>query len=383
MTDASRGNAHELTMSQTCSSLHAVDSCLADLYARAIEQQGALPTLKTVLLNLVIRAADPALEASAQDFAARVLTRVSSRVIVADRASSDQPEGATVSVVCGVTERGDKRLCGEVIQIHASQGAIIGGVMPLLLRDVPVYLWMLGDIASGHEDAADLLQVASHLIVDSRQAVQLAHTMKDTEWLRRAFGGPRVVQDLAWVSLHNWREAAASLFDPPAARESLADLSEITVSYLGSEDAALPPSLPLLLGCWLIGQLGLTIQGAFHSRDEGYRIDAARGDQPVPVRLIPDGSDGPGLLSVVIKCGSDAFTVKRGSDSKLDLASVHNGEHSELGSVDAPDEDDVALVVSVLRSYGTDRVFERVLELAITAIDQFLLVDERSAKIRL
>ncbi len=374
----------EPAISQNCTSLKDVDACLTDLYARAVEQEGAVPTFKTVLLNLVVRAADVSLEKTAEEDATRVLTSVSSRVIVADRATSEHPEGANVSVVCGITKRGDKRLCGEVIRVHASEGSMIGGVMPLLLADVPVYLWMLGDIATGHEDAADLLQVANHVIVDSRAAVDLGHTFRDIEWLRRAYGGRRVVQDLAWASLHDWREAVASHFDSPAARRRLPGVTEITVRYSGPADTTLPQSLPLLFGCWLIERLGLTIHGAFHSRDEGFRLDVAREDHQATVRLISDSSaETQRLSSVVIKCGDDAvFTTDAGSDGQLQLTDECDGERGE-STAELTDEDDVALVVRVLRSYRGGHVFNSVLEVVLKAISQFLLADESSARIRL
>lgn len=374
----------ESTISQSCTSLKDVDLCLEDLYARAVQQEGAVPTLKTVLLNLVVYAADPSLEDVAEEKATRVLTKVVSRAIVVDRATSEHPGGANVSVVCGITDRGDKRLCGEVIRVHVSEGAMIGGVMPLLLADVPVYLWMLGDVATGHEGAADLLQVADHVIADSRGSTHIGHTFGGMEWLRRAYGGRRVVQDLAWVSVNDWREAIARHFDAPAARRRLADVAEINVRYAGPIDAPLPDSAPLLFGCWLIERLGFVIHGAFHSRDRGFRLDVARADHRATVRLVPDGdAETRRLLSAAIKCGDDAvFTTELVSDGRLKLTDECDGGRSE-SVAELADEDDVALVVRVLRAYRRDTVFERALDTALKAISQFQLADESSARIRL
>ena len=63
-------------------------------------------------------------------------------VIVRADDSADARPGATVSAVCGITKRGDRRLCGEIIRLRAPAGSDTTGMaLPLLAPDVPFYLW--------------------------------------------------------------------------------------------------------------------------------------------------------------------------------------------------------------------------------------------------
>lgn len=370
-------------------SLQGVDSCLSDLYSRAIEQQDAVPTVKSVLLNLVIYVADPKLADSAEEQASQVLSAVACRAIVADLASPERSEGASVSVICGISERGDKRLCGEVIRLYAPPGSVTGAVMPLLLPDVPVYLWVMGEIPTQSEDFTDLLRVASHVIVDTRLAEGVGQSLRAVERLRKGNGGRRIVQDLAWVSLHSWREATAQHFDPPAIRHYLTQVTDVNVDYSGSSKTPLPDSAPLLFASWFMDRVGLAVKGAFHSRDEGFRIDAVRDESSAIVRVVPKDSDRNvgQLFSAEIRCGSGdteaQFVTQRMSDTELSLTQECREVCLPPKEIEEPVYDDAALVTKALNIYRRDHSYEQALHVALRIIDNVELADERSVYFRL
>ena len=379
----------ETAVSERVDSLTKVDSCLSELYTRAIEQEGAVPTSKAVLLNLVVYAADAELAKKAAESASEILATLSCRTIIAGLSSTEEPEGASLSLVCGISDRGDKRLCGEVIRLFAPPGSVTGAVMPLLIPDVPVYLWVRGEIPPERDDFADLLRVASHVIVDSRTGSDSARNLRSSERLSMVEGGRRVLHDLAWFSILNWREATARHFDAPAVRHYLEQIAEVTIRYSGSADVAVPDSPPVLFAAWLMERTRIAGSDVFRSRDEGFRIDAKQGGRSVLLRLIPDGLDsGAGeLRSVVMVCGdaerSGVFTTEAAGDGQLLLSEDCQDVCLPPKAIGASAVSDAALATAALTSYRRDRVFGRALEGALVLVGQMELADERSARFRL
>ena len=379
----------ETAVSERVERLAQVDSRLSELYTRAIEQEGAVPTIKAVLLNLVIYLADVGLAEVAAQSANEILAAISCRAIIVGLSSTLDPEGASLSLVCGISDRGDKRLCGEVIRLNAPTGSVTGAVMPLLIPDVPVYLWVWGEIPPERDDFADLLRVASHVIVDSRTGPDAGKNLRSSERLCLAEGGRRILHDLAWFSLVKWREATAQHFDPPVVRQYLENITEITIRYSGVGDIMVPESPPLLFVSWLMERTRVVSREVFHSRDEGFRIDAKQRDHAVLLRLIPDGSDsGAGeLRSVTIECGdgedTGAFITEAVGSEQLLLSEDCKSICLPPKTLGASAMSDIALATAALTSYRRDTVFGRALDGALVLVGQMELADERSARFRL
>jgi len=375
-----------------CDSLSKVDSCLSDLYMRAVGEEAAAPTVKTVLFNLVVFATTEKIADRAMLDVTDILATHPCRAIVADVARSGKgEEGASVSVMCGITERGDRRLCGEIISLHAHNNgsAIVGAVMPLLIPDIPVFLWIPGDVPRESEEFNDFVRASSHLIFDSRAFTDLGQGDKLVRRLGSADGSNRIVQDLAWISLMPWRELTAQHFDAPSTRPYLSRITQVTVRYASGERSDLPASAPLLLALWLMERTQMRFISAFRSRDQGFRIAAEQGDHDVELRFIPEVSGfGPGrLISVRIQCGTEegsaTFTTQGISENELTLTEECVGVCLPPKLLELPAQDESALAGQALDSYRRDRVFEQVLDVALAVIDYLEAADEKLLRLRL
>lgn len=382
-------NEKQIAVTDTCGSLSGIESCLSGLYSRAIAQERALPTVKSVLLNLIIYAEDEALAEEAMEHVSQILPSVPCRAIIAEITSSLPTEGATVSVICGISERGDRRLCGEVINVHAVRGTVTGGVMPLLVPDVPVCLWVRGDIPPENEDFNDLLRASNHVIVDSRKFADLSGGLKAMDRLRAGECGARIVQDLAWVALHPWREATARHFDPPSVRGYLGRVQSVDLSYAGSNASPFPESAPLLFAAWLIERTELRVRRIFHAKDGGFLLDVSQSESSAKLRVEAEVSSRMvgEVLSVKIECMSDdglaSFVTERASDSELALTEECREVCLPPKNLEVSSDDDASLAVQALRSYGRDRVFESALEVALRIMAQIELADENASSVRL
>jgi glucose-6-phosphate dehydrogenase assembly protein OpcA len=115
---------------------------------------------------------------------------------------------------------------------------------PLVVSDLPTLLWS----PHGHPEAVQaLLPLAQATLLDSvdepvwAEAIDRANTLSDRVY----------VVDLAWLRSTPWRERIAAMFDPPAKRQQLEEITGVTVRHHPVSGAA-----ALLICGWLGSRLG-------------------------------------------------------------------------------------------------------------------------------
>jgi len=302
--------------------------------------------IKTNLFNLVIfaghgdagaQAAGPAL----QD----LLGRRPARIITIDRAgtgreSTNGQAGAAVSGRCFPDAR-SRGVCFEEISIFG-EGLTedIGAWAPLLIRDIPVYAWVLGRPAQGSlAPVVEAAEFIDKLIVDTSAGGSPAEALDAIRALQAARLASRrsiVVSDFSWQRTRALRVAAARAFDPPEARGRLAEIREVSV-------AGLPPAEGAMFFLWLASRLGwkrvngrpagersiglprfhdsrgvrITLSGA-GARDEGARDEGARDegarDKAAPAEAALRFLHGEPLL----------LSARRAADGEILLTEVDN-----------------------------------------------------------
>jgi hypothetical protein len=165
-----------------------------------------------------------------------------------------------ISANCHLLSEG-KQVCSEEIAIVAG-GDRVARVPPLvsalLIPDMPVAVWWLGDLP--HENAEyvqALLEPADRLIVDSSAFDSPADLALVARVAQKTITAPA---DLNWIRLEEWRIATASLFDPAEMRTKLAHIRRIRIltdvmqhNYFGERIEG------LLFSSWILAQAGCLI----------------------------------------------------------------------------------------------------------------------------
>jgi glucose-6-phosphate dehydrogenase assembly protein OpcA len=174
-------------------------------------------------------------------------------------------------------------------------------VDPLLVPDLTSVVWA----PHGHEEAVDSLRrLVQVVLIDSAQQ------MNATEAIKRAADVAKdaYIVDLAWLRSTPWRERIAATFDPPAWRQSLREISGISVT--AREDSVVAGVL--LLG-WLSCRLGWQ-PSELLKQDGVYRGSAHSKRQDVTIKLYAQSDlDVPGLSGVQIETAAGAkLTLDRG-----------------------------------------------------------------------
>lgn len=229
--------------------------------------------VRACVLNLVVYAEGAQARAEVEDLLGSVFERHPCRAIVlaAERGAAEARLEAFVSTRCQLSARGSKRICGEQITIEAAGSAVetaSTAVAPLLVPDVPVFLWWK-DIPH-YEDKlfTRLAGMADRIVIDS---ASFDEPYEDLLRLSRLLQGGRLrLSDLNWGRLTSWRSLVAGFWDVSDYRASLEQITKVVIEYDPPDHsrAQVAPKAMLALG-WMAACLGWDAAGDGAALAEG------------------------------------------------------------------------------------------------------------------
>ena len=225
-------------------------------------------------------------------------------------------------------------------------------VIPLLVPDLPVFLWWTGTPPSDARHLDDLVTLADRFIVDSADFARADRTLPEIARLMRLRVG---ITDLNWARLTHWRELIAQFFDVPTLRPFLDGITGLRAGFAVDMDGRdIHPSQALLLLGWLASRLTWRPVEAIAPAEAGgllFHMERADG-AAVMVRLRPRFERG----------------LEAGDVSGVRIQAALGPRTAEFVIKRAPDEDHAtatAVVDGVVRS-------ERVVPLATLGIRELL-----------
>lgn len=331
--------------------------------------------------------------ADAAAIAARLGARYPSRSIVLDLSPGGGDRlAAEVALNCHTPGTPRPTVCCEQLRVSASGRSLArvpGLVLPLLVPDLPVYVWWSGDLPSfqpaAPEPEADVLrrlaEVADALIIDSSAMRRPTIGLRTAVALTAPLSGG--LRDLSWGRLTPWRDLVVQCFDPAPMRQALERLDRIRIRTApGAASSSADPADPiagLLLGGWVAGRLGWEPAGP--TRREGGVLRALFWREGGGLELSVEGGAGP-VLSIECTAGGAepcAVSIIRQSDGPDDMAA--GGEAGRQSSVrietrlgrgrarttaaGLPLADDTALIGAEFEVSGVDHILREALEIVL------------------
>ncbi|MDQ1611332.1 MAG: hypothetical protein QOG00_1263 [Pyrinomonadaceae bacterium] len=225
---------------------------------------------RVCVLNLIIYATREEDRAQRDELLDVVTAHTPARVLVlvADREATEAKLEAYVSPLCQEESRGGaKRVCGEQVTIEASGASVetaASALEPLVVPDVPVFLWWK-DIPHGGDKLFNrLVELSDRVVIDS---LVFDHPHEDMQQLARIIGTHRqylLASDLNWGRLTSWRNLVASFWDVADYRPHLDAIDDVLIEY-DAPDAA-PDEIAaqaLLLIGWMAAELKWQPTGEF------------------------------------------------------------------------------------------------------------------------
>ena len=342
--------------------------------AHAREQGGTVA--RASVLNLIVYADREVHARRAARSISELALRHPSRAIVvlADRGIERKAEGR-IEMFCQVPiADGARQVSYEQILVRAHgdvEDRLASAVIPLLVPDLPVFLWWTGSTPTSGRSFGDLVGLADRLIVDSSDVArpeimlpQLAHLCAQARGL---FG----LTDLNWTRLTPWREIVTSFFDVPSWRAYLDGITGVRVGFAVDMDGRdIHPSQALLFVGWLASRLGWRpLEALAPSEAGGLLFAIARRDGArIMVRVRPRFERGlaEGDLSGIRVQAATAelaeFVVKRQPDAAHQTATVIlGGERRWERTLPLKSPAIVELIGEELSIMGSDRTYEQAL----------------------
>lgn len=250
-------------------------------------------------------------------------------------------------------------------------------VVPLLVPDLPLFLWWTETPALGSAHFNELVSLASRLVVDSADFARPERTVAE---LTNACVTERrcALTDLNWTRLTPWRELLTQFFDVPAWRALLDDIDGVRISFAVDADGReIQPSQALLLVGWLASRLGWHASDHIAPSEAGghlFNLGRSTGER-VHIRLRPrfDRGLAEGDVSGI---RIDAHQGGRHTQFRIHREGGGRPHASATVTVDGavvserilplPTADVVELLGEELTILASDRVFEDALGLLVT-----------------
>lgn len=258
---------------------------------------------------------------------------------------------------------------------QSSAGVLSSVVSPLLISELPTFLWWPSGEFSNNAIFDDLAQISDRLVFDSARLGNDAHAVADYRSLIDEPTDP-TVGDFTWLRLAPWRQLTAQFFDPVDTHRSLEYIDSVTIAYAQERsDRGSGFAAALMICGWIGSRLGWEVIEPLEPRKAGgwtafmAATDSTGRAHEVQVRLTPDPTPGAkfSLRSLEIITNHDTsgtFVIQRTDHD--DLITSSETSHSPFVSrmVYSRRHSTVEMLGEELQRFGPDRVFEDAIRLA-------------------
>lgn len=334
------------------------------------------------LSNLVIYTEDEADELLIAQTIAEYIVKHPCRVILA----LARPRGAQrglESVVSAHTYSDDsgKSVTCDQITLRASGAAVkelAGAVQPLLVADLPTYIWWRGIFLTQRQLVEQFLTFADRFIYDGVSWSNLHFTVLQVADFISKYDDKVAFTNFNWSRLRPWRESVADFFDAGMYEREVWELRRVRVGFMslpGSEEGY--QFRALLIVAWLAVQLEWEpVTGRPGIEQAGLEFRDKEGG-PVDVELVMQPQSGPtsqGLQEIVLAAGSGEraheFIVEREHEERLMILRHKDGAgESVLRTVPHAESSTADLLYRELGRRVRNRVFERSFKMASKLLD--------------
>ncbi|MFQ5766503.1 MAG: glucose-6-phosphate dehydrogenase assembly protein OpcA [Acidobacteriota bacterium] len=297
---------------------------------------------------------------------------------------------AEVSAHCHRPAGTDRQVCCEQITLTAKGQAttnLNGVVTPLLVSDLPVFLWWRGEPPLEEKRYRRLVDLAHRVIIDTRLDGRSVDVLAAfSGWWResRASRWGAAPGDLNWRRLYGWREMVSSLFDAPDRRPALRNITRFELSP-GTSAAGEEMVSAFYLCGWLAAQLDWQIRPATARRVGGrfrFELDAhthvikvsmafsEEAEVPLGLELQSEWDEGSLFLEGKAVAGRNVIACRI----------LENSGPAAKREADLGEADPALLMRRELEVGGRDAVYERTLDLAGTLARLWLELDPGGMK---
>jgi len=311
---------------------------------RDVKPDDERATLRARVANLLVFVTDE----SAVDEVNEVLGELSARhpcralVMVGAEQSADRDIEMSVASFCQPSAKKTyRKLCCEQVTLNA-RGRFVAelpsAAIPLLVPDLPVFLWWSDDLNTREKIFTELADRADRVIIDSSGFADAGSRMQALAGFIRSEDEDRAaISDLNWARLTSWRALIAGCFDATPHRAALNQIVSVRIKYAANRtEAEAVASQALLIAGWLASRLDWSLAGRSSTRVKFERVEhpSVKSGRLMSVALTTQSAE-PATFEVRRSEDGDHLktTVSKGTEvHEMRISKVRNRSVAELVS---------------------------------------------------
>ncbi len=278
-----------------------------------------------------------------------------------------------------VSSSGKSAICDQITlrATGASVRELASAVQPLLVPDLPIYLWWRGVFLHHRALVEQMLTFCDRFIYDGVGWTNLHYTVLQVTDIFERYQQTVGFTNFNWSRLRPWRENLAGFFDVGMFEREIWDINHVRVEYMALPDMEEGYEFrALLYVAWMAAQLGWEpVRGVpgmeraqlqFTSR-KGALVDAEL------VKLPQSAPTAQSIQRVLIETSTDSkkllLSVERDHKDHLEILTTDGpAGHSVLRKVPHADSSLADLLHRELGRRGRNRVFEKSFKLAASLL---------------
>lgn len=304
-------------------------------------------------------------------------------VMVAEREAEDHDIEMFVSSYCQ-SSGAERHLCCEQVTLRARGRFTVelpSAVGPLLIPDLPVFLWWRAEPRLNDEVFRKLSVASDRVVFDSADFLQPYTDLFALEaLLKKERAAHTGLSDLNWARLTSWRGLLANFYDVREYRAALDKISRVRIEYVAPEsktDEIAPKAL--ILAGWLMSRLGWRIadKQEREAKERDARAVYVQKDEHeilIEFQSVERSAEMNGWIARVELSAEDpspsAFIVARSEDKRyLETQAVSGEETRASRLLIGGDKSEAELLGRELEILSHDRIYEEAVHAAVSLLE--------------
>lgn len=322
--------------------------------------------LRASVLNLIAVADDEQAQSITESVSKLANQYPSRTIVLISDPDGERDLDIQLSAFCALRGGGGSQVCAEQITVHASGPPaehLESFAGPLLVPDIPVFLWYPGPFSSSSSEFGGIAPLADRVILDSAASGEPTACLQDLSSMLELREMP-AIGDIQWVALSPWRSLVAEMFSIEERAKELDKISKVEILYAPKGE-----SRALLLLGWLASALGWELEDS-SATDGGREMEFSGPSGSITVEMSHDSPDAR-LRRIRLYGENMSFQVSRHQDQSDASATVmRDGEIIGERTVKLGGFDLGVLLGEELQYRGHDATYETALKTAVEMLNK-------------
>ncbi len=266
---------------------------------------------------------------------------------------------AVISAFCLPPRYDGRQICCELVSLETGLAGVKhlpGTLLPLLLPDLPVFLWSPNNLVLNSPSFQNFYKNIDRVILQSPESFMSTSALQELSKAILQTARMSKVSDMSWAALTGWREAIAGFFDGQECWHNLQNISSIAIRYHG-KGVSLPA---YLLAAWLV----FLLKWQFKTGNEPHYTFITPQGRQLDIRFEQSTSTeyNKGIETVTITSEQEndrrlVYVAEKTTHDKITATAYRNEQPLSMNTIPCPPVDKARQLCAELDYLHEDRVY--------------------------